>query len=294
MTMNENTIQMITLLSNSEIQIIIRRGCELPINIIIQINYVVLNVNNSNDQNIKRNIKGCLPKKQISTIKKNLLSSNVNELKTEKKKIKLNIQKPIIEVLSNNSNNFQRLINEAIEGLEFYTPELCEEGVNGTYFLKNRNGKKIAVFKPDDEEGDSINNPKITNIENKINIRKGILPGEASQRELAAYYLDNEKFYGVPQTCKVGINNSFFKSKDPMKIGSFQEFIENDGTSSDIGYSIFPIHEVHKIGILDIQILNNDRNSENILFKKKKVIIIINFLIYKIFFLGWNFSINSY
>jgi len=49
------------------------------------------------------------------------------------------------------------------------------------------------------------------------------------------------------------------------KIGSLQEFVMNDGASWDIGPSIFPVKEVHKIGILDLHIFNTDRHGGNIL-----------------------------
>jgi len=39
----------------------------------------------------------------------------------------------------------------------------------------------------------------------------------------------------------------------------------NDGASWDIGPSIFPVKEVHKIGILDLHIFNTDRHGGNIL-----------------------------
>jgi hypothetical protein len=38
--------------------------------------------------------------------------------------------------------------------------ELCEEGVGGTYFMKNKKGRRIAIFKPQDEEPFHVNNPK--------------------------------------------------------------------------------------------------------------------------------------
>jgi len=54
------------------------------------------------------------------------------------------------------------------------------------------------------------------------------------------------------------------------KIGSLQQFIENDGSSEDVSTSFFPVEEVHKIGILDLHLMNVDRNEGNILIKKRK------------------------
>ena len=36
----------------------------------------------------------------------------------------------------------------------------------------------------------------------------------------------------------------------------------------NFGYKMFSVGEVHKIGILDLRIMNCDRNEENILIKK--------------------------
>lgn len=189
-----------------------------------------------------------------------------------------------IEILTSHAPaDFLDLVSKASEGLIYHSPELCEEGVNGTYFLKDKTGKKIAVFKPQDEESTSENNPKnpkrkeissssqlvssLTNLPTK-----GILPGEAAIREVAAYLLDRERLYGVPMTQIVKITNKFTYSNGngevTTKIGSFQQFIDNDGCSEDFGFRNFPVNEVHKIGILDLQILNVDRHAGNILIKK--------------------------
>lgn len=175
-----------------------------------------------------------------------------------------------IEIIPNSGVTSLELISRVREGLQYHTPELCEEGVNGTYFLKDKNGKKIAVFKPQDEEASSENNPK-RNLDDNLS-NKGILPGEAAVREVAAYLLDREHFYGVPRTLMVKISHSFnekpYSEKLFTKIGSLQEFIDNDGSSEDFGPGSFPVSEVHKIGILDLHIFNVDRHAGNILVRK--------------------------
>lgn len=179
-----------------------------------------------------------------------------------------------IEVIPNSAASCLDLISRVREGLLYHSPELCEEGVNGTYFLKDKNGKKIAVFKPQDEEGNSDNNPKRSPDDNLSN--KGILPGEAAVREVAAYLLDREHFYGVPRTLMVKITHTFdnapgnYSEKLTTKIGSLQEFIDNDGSSEDFGPKAFPVAEVQKIAILDIQIFNLDRHAGNILVRKTR------------------------
>jgi len=177
---------------------------------------------------------------------------------------------------------FAALIAKVREGLSFHAPELCVEGVNGTYFLKNKEGRKVAVFKPQDEEGSSEHNPKYKkggrsasargSRRNSLyasggvtssKVRKDFQVGEASYREVAAYLLDRKHhFYGVPNTCMVKLWYPTWKSE---KVGSLQEFVMNDGASWDIGPNIFPVKEVHKIGILDLHIFNTDRHGGNIL-----------------------------
>jgi len=53
-----------------------------------------------------------------------------------------------------------------------------------------------------------------------------------------------------------------------MKFGSFQEFCDNEGPIENFSSSIFSKDEIHKIAILDLRILNIDRNECNILVKK--------------------------
>lgn len=184
----------------------------------------------------------------------------------------------LVEDFQSFDARFEALIEQARLGLKVHAPELCDEGVNGTYFLKNKEGKKIAVFKPQDEEGASEFNPKLTVNKAKgagsrvgsfidgvtpSKVRGDFQVGEASYREVAAYLLDRKHhFYGVPNTCMVRISYPGWRSQ---KTGSFQEFVMNDGASWDIGPGLFPVKEVHKIGILDLHIFNTDRHGGNIL-----------------------------
>jgi len=163
---------------------------------------------------------------------------------------------------------FKRLVDKINCGIDSHIPELCEEGLNGTYFLKDKDGEMIGVFKPEDEEGNSKNNPKRDSF-----VDKGILDGEAARREVAAFLLDKDGFVGVPKTALVSISHSSFgisdKGEPNTKIGSLQEFVNNDGASWDIGFNSFPIQQVQKIAAFDIRIFNNDRHGGNMLFKRQ-------------------------
>ena len=56
------------------------------------------------------------------------------------------------------------------------------------------------------------------------------------------------------------------------KHGSLQEFVESNDIVGNMGSNQFDIEEVHKIGILDIRILNCDRNEANILVRKLAIL----------------------
>jgi hypothetical protein len=53
------------------------------------------------------------------------------------------------------------------------------------------------------------------------------------------------------------------------KQGSLQKFVKHDDVVANYGPKMFTVPEVHKIAILDIRIINCDRNEENILVQKK-------------------------
>jgi len=52
------------------------------------------------------------------------------------------------------------------------------------------------------------------------------------------------------------------------KVGSFQEFVHAECTMDDISPSKISVDEVHKIAILDIRLMNADRNVANILCRR--------------------------
>ena len=52
---------------------------------------------------------------------------------------------------------------------------------------------------------------------------------------------------------------------DVLKIGSLQSFIKSEGPIENYSSDLFDKNEIHKIAILDLRILNLDRNCTNIL-----------------------------
>jgi len=194
------------------------------------------------------------------------------------------------------STRLKDLVERAKDGMrKGFAPELCVEGVGGTYFFCDSRGHKIGVFKPQDEEPFSINNPKgfsPKSANSEAGFKEGILVGEASLRECAAYLLDHQGFSGVPETelalCQHPAFYSspveeIFVSSSPtrlflspqlgrkVKLGSFQEFVDHDGDTEDMGTSFlskFPVEEVHKIAVLDVRLFNEDRHAGNILHRE--------------------------
>jgi hypothetical protein len=200
----------------------------------------------------------------------------------------------------------RRNVAQARRGLALgLKPELVLDGSGGTYFLRDARKLKVAVFKPADEEPYAENNPrgyiklvdaKADMYDDELSLRAGILPGEACLREVAAYLLDHGGFSGVPMTTLAEARHPAFNtngarlnlceggasvgthSLNPQtsatsslkkKVGSFQEFVHSECTMDDLSPSMIPVDEIHKIAILDIRLMNADRNSANLLCKRK-------------------------
>jgi len=202
-------------------------------------------------------------------------------------------------MMESTPKNLRSLVALARRGLSLgLKPDLVLEGSGGTYFLHDVRKKKVAVFKPADEEPYAENNPRgyLRQPGQPMSLREGIVPGEACMREVAAYLLDRDGFAGVPMTtlvearhptfhtngarlnCSQGgaaigshsiTPNSPVKSSLMKKPGSFQEFIHCECTMDDISPSKISVEEVHKIAILDIRIMNADRNAANLLIRRK-------------------------
>ena len=103
-------------------------------------------------------------------------------------------------------------------------PKLTDEGTSGTYLMRSKT-QVCAIFKPIDEEQFAPNNPR--DFRGKFGdatFREGVLSGESTVREIAAYLLDHEGFAGVPQTSLVSINSEYFNSQ-PQQIEGLAEEI---------------------------------------------------------------------
>ncbi|KAK9725961.1 hypothetical protein RND81_05G180100 [Saponaria officinalis] len=156
-------------------------------------------------------------------------------------------------------------------------PELLSSGLGGAYLLRGRNGDNIAVAKPIDEEPLALNNPKgfTGRMLGQPGLKRSVKVGETGIRELAAYLLDHGGFAGVPPTALVKFSHVVFNVnesslvKPPLyKIASLQRFVDHDSDAGDLGSAGFSVSSVHRIGILDVRLLNIDRHAGNMLVGK--------------------------
>mmetsp|Transcript_10756 Transcript_10756/g.17627 ORF Transcript_10756/g.17627 Transcript_10756/m.17627 type:complete len:757 (+) Transcript_10756:259-2529(+) len=168
----------------------------------------------------------------------------------------------------------QNLLHQARAGfLAGIEPELSEDGSGGTYFLKNKMGVRVACFKPRDEEPSAENNPRgLSGKAGQVGLRDGVLAGEAIEREVSAFITDVGGFSSVPETIMVETQHHKFHYSDGVilpKVGSLQRYVVADCIASDFSPQLFPVDEVHKIAILDIRLLNGDRNDANMLVVRR-------------------------
>lgn len=188
-----------------------------------------------------------------------------------------------IEVVGGSSLSFRvrSLIQEATTAMKKgVDPESASGGLGGAYYFKNSKGEKIAIVKPTDEEPFAPNNPNgyVGRTLGQPGLKRNIRVGEAGMREVAAYLLDHNRFANVPHTALVKVTSPIFSVNEykvkgakefvPTKIASLQKYVKHDYDASDHGFSGFPVKAIHRIGILDIRILNLDRHSGNILVRQ--------------------------
>jgi len=206
-----------------------------------------------------------------------------------------------IEVCATAHTNaaIRRLVKSVTRGLRAcQEPEKTAEGMGGTYFFCNENGRKVAILKPCDEEPLAPNNPKgyVGRSLGDPGWKPTVRVGEAAMREVAAYLLDRDGFAKVPTSVLVRARhpifcyNTFMGSVRasiadlgaieasmadgaltlPMKLGSMQEFVQHECDTTEMGPSKFSKKDVHRIGIMDIRLFNTDRHAGNMLVRSVK------------------------
>ncbi len=179
-------------------------------------------------------------------------------------------------------------------------PRLIEKGTSGSYFVTNRLGKMIGVFKPRSEEPYAYGNPKWPKHVQRICCpcafgRDCLVLNNGYLSEAGASVVDRALHLAiVPRTEVIEMSSPVFNnilkrtidltpihigSKTlPIKTGSFQTFLHgfSDAGSvlarfkeqplADGPYRSF-IHQFQRLIILDFVIRNTDRNTDNWLIK---------------------------
>mmetsp|Transcript_27335 Transcript_27335/g.63733 ORF Transcript_27335/g.63733 Transcript_27335/m.63733 type:complete len:852 (+) Transcript_27335:101-2656(+) len=156
-------------------------------------------------------------------------------------------------------------------------PALTDDGTGATYFLFNADKhrkKRLAVFKPKDEEAFAPLNPRgYTGLENSVGLREGVFSTQQAAREVAAFLIDHNRFAGVPETTLVHAKHPKFVKADNQvvwKIGAFQVFAECTDTAGNFAPQVFTTSDIHRVGVLDVRIVNLDRNDGNLLVTLRK------------------------
>ncbi len=145
------------------------------------------------------------------------------------------------------------------------------EGCSGAYFINNIHGKKLFVFKPDDESSLSGNSPKLRSkivyffrklFESSI-LTNNCKQEESSLSEVRASILDNQLGLNiVPKTITTNFNSKHFVGNEKNKKGSLQTFVTAT-MAKDADTSKVKAEEFKKLVILDFLIGNEDRHNGN-------------------------------
>ena len=129
-------------------------------------------------------------------------------------------------------STLEKVINQALMGFaKGLKPKLLEDGTSGVYQIRNVEKEVIAIFKPFDEEPNAPNNQKgYVNSFGSKSFREGILSGEATIREEAAYLLDSfsDKYkFDVPATTFVELSHKAFKvNMEEMKTMENDDYVK--------------------------------------------------------------------
>ncbi|BHF64770.1 Phosphatidylinositol 4-kinase type 2-beta [Sparganum proliferum] len=113
------------------------------------------------------------------------------------------------------SLNFNEILREAVEAINSNVfPERIYQGSSGSYFVKNKDGKKIGVFKPKDEEPYGKLNPKWTKWMHKLCCpcffgRSCLVPNQGYLSEVAASLVDERLGLNIVPTTKALLHPDF-------------------------------------------------------------------------------------
>uniref|UniRef100_A0A0D3EM81 1-phosphatidylinositol 4-kinase n=1 Tax=Oryza barthii TaxID=65489 RepID=A0A0D3EM81_9ORYZ len=163
---------------------------------------------------------------------------------------------PRVEIVAGgHARGVHELIAEAAGAIATGTRLVpTQGGIGGALLLEDgRSGEHVAVIKPllDDASSPSHGGG-------------GGYASKAVLREVAAFLLDQDGFARVEPTALIKISRPAM----PTTTASIQRFAAHECDAGELGPSRFSVASVHRIGILDVRLLNIDRHAGNILVKK--------------------------
>jgi len=141
--------------------------------------------------------------------------------------------------------SYRSELDTVLEDLDALSTVRSPHGTGGVYFLEDRSHRSKVVFKPFEEENETTD-------------------GNGFRKEYAAFLLDNG-LAGVPET---KISHVHMKDKG-LQLGSVQAYVSESEDAEDFGSGLFAVEDIHRIGVLDIRILNCDRHSGNLMRNKR-------------------------
>jgi len=163
---------------------------------------------------------------------------------------------PHVEIVAGrHARGVHELIAEAAGAIASGTRLVpAQSGLGGALLLKDgRSGEHVAVIKPLD---DATSAPP-------TNGGGGGYESKAVLREVAAFLLDRDGFANVAPTALIKISRPEMETS----VASIQRFVAHHYDAGELGPSRFSVTSVHRVGILDVRLLNIDRHAGNILVK---------------------------
>ncbi|CAO2192967.1 unnamed protein product [Urochloa humidicola] len=154
---------------------------------------------------------------------------------------------PRVEIVAGrHARGVRELIAEAAAAIASGTRLVpAQNGLGGALLLTgSRAGEHVAVIKPLDDTA---------RYESK-----------AVLREVAAFLLDHDGFASVEPTALIRISRP---DAATTTVASIQRFVAHEYDAGELGPSRFSVASVHRVGILDVRLLNIDRHAGNILVK---------------------------
>jgi hypothetical protein len=164
---------------------------------------------------------------------------------------------PRVEIVAGrHARGVRELIAEAAAAIASGTRLVAaQSGLGGALLLEgSRAGEHVAVIKPLDDAATAAGSPPANG---------GGYESRTVLREVAAFLLDHDGFASVEPTALIKIS----RPATATTVASIQRFVAHEYDAGELGPSRFSVASVHRVGILDVRLLNIDRHAGNILVK---------------------------